>query len=325
VRLTLQPGVTIIFSADVGLGFSADQVLIAAGTAAEPILLTGAQATRGFWKGISFDGTLKPDSVLDYVVVEYAGQTKSDKDAAAVKMTADSRGVRASITNTTLRESQGWGLYLAASAIVPGFSGNTITKNQLGPVMVGSEAAHQLLTTSTYVGNDIDQVAVAGNRVNKAVTWQAIGVPYVIDSGISVDLVWTLAPGVTLLMGPGAWLSIAGDAAGLHAAGTAAAPILISGLQKTAGFWESIVFDTTLNGANAFDFCTVEYGGGGTAKGDLGMIIAKSDSHGVTLSVTNSKIQYSAVYGLWLGGAAISTLSGNTYTGNAMGDIYQQP
>jgi hypothetical protein len=197
---------------------------------------------------------------------------------------------------------------------------NSLTKNPLGAASVGSEAAHQLLATSTYTGNDVDKVEVRANRV-AGVTSASIGVPYQIEGGMHVDAVWTLAPGVTVVMGPTAWISIDGDAAGFHAVGTAAKPIVITGATKAAGSWESIAFGNTNNAANAFDFCTVEYGGGGAAKGWGGMIFTTSDSHGVTLSISNSTIQHSAVAGIWKGSSGPLTLTSNTYADNAGGDL----
>jgi hypothetical protein len=234
--------------------------------------------------------------------------------------------VQVRLANTTLKQSQGFGLYVSASGLLPGFAGNAFTGNQLGPVMIGSEAAHQLVPTSSYTGNDADRIFVHAYAVNQTVTWQKLDVPYLIDGYVHVDAaIWTLAPGVTLLMGAAAWISVAGDSAGLHAVGTAAAPITITGLTKSPGAWESIICDTTLNGANAFDYCTIEYGGGGSAKGDNGMIIAQSDSHGVVLAVSNSTIQWSAVYGIWYGKYAQLSLTANAMVNNALGDVFVQP
>jgi parallel beta-helix repeat protein len=49
----------------------------------------------------------------------------------------------------------------------------------------------------------------------------------------------------------------------------------------------------------------------------------RSDSHGVTLSVTNSKIQHNMVWGIYIGMDARETLSNNTYLDNAMGDTFK--
>jgi hypothetical protein len=325
VDWTISPGATLIMAAGAKLNISGDTgALIANGTAEQPILFTAATASRGAWTGLLFDNSNNTRSSLTYVTVEYAGSTASDRDSAAIKMIADSSGVQVKIANTTIRQSQGWGLYLASSAVLPQFTGNRLISNQLGPVKAGSEVVHQLLPTSSYTGNDVDQIAVFANTVG-AVTWSALDVPYVLDGGLEPTAVWTLAPGVTLLMAPKASITVSGDTPAISALGTAAAPILISGTVKRPGSWESILIDNSRNSANAFDHCTIEYGGGGQLKGEFGMIIAQSDSRGVKLAVTNSVVQQSSQYGIVLSRYAQATISGNTYAGNGLGDVYQLP
>ena len=323
---TIAAGATLIMADGTSLESAGNaNALIAKGTAAKPILFTGATKKRGAWKGISFDTSNNAKNALAYATVEYAGNTTSDKDAAAVKLTADSQGVQLSMSNTTLHESQGWGLYLAGSAVLPGFSGNTLTKNTLGPVIVDSEAVHQLLPSSSYGGNDVDRVVVKGGYISASVTWSDLKVPYLVRSHLRpYGGVLTIAPGVTLLMDDKAYIEVGEDSSGLHAVGTAAAPITVTSLKKTAGAWESIVFDTTLNSANAIEYCTVEYGGGGTAKGWNGMVVAKSDSHGVSVSLANSKLQHSAVYCVWQGLWAGLSLGGTTFASCASGEIFKQ-
>lgn len=324
--LTLAPGARLVMGPGAGFGISGDTAaLIAAGTAEKPIVFTGATATRGAWRGLRFDGSNNTRNVLRYVTVEWAGDTTADFDAAAVKLTGDSHGVQLRLEHVTLRQSEAWGLYLAISAVVPEFTANVLTENTLGPAKVASNAAHQLLTTSTFVGNDVDKVLIYGDQVLSAVTWPGLDVPYLISSRIDPELVWTLAPGVTLEMMPQTSIVVSGDASGFHAVGTAALPILITGSVKTRGSWDSISFDTTLNGANAFEHCTIEYGGGGARFGWAGMIIARADSHGVNVSVTNSTVQHSQQYGIWLGSTATGSVSGNTYADNASGDFFQEP
>ena len=192
---------------------------------------------------------------------------------------------------------------------------------------VGSEAAHLLEPSSTYTGNGVDHVRVRDGNVSEGVTWLDVGVPYELEQSINVDLVWTLAPGVTLLMAKEGWIHVAGDSAGFHAVGTAAKPVTITGLEKTSGYWHSLVFDTTLNGANALEHAVVEYGGSPGGGGELGMIQAQSDSHGVKLTVKSSAIQHSAQYGVWLGGAAqynADLASVNTFADNASGNVFTQ-
>lgn len=325
VDLTIRPGARLIWAPEARLSISSDVgALIAAGTADKPIILTGETQVRGAWEGILFDNTNNTRNVLRYVTVEWAGNTSSDQLAAAVKLTADSSGVQVSFDHVTLRQSQGFGLYLASSALVPQFTGNVLTQNAKGPANVDSNAAHQLGSDSTYTGNDVDKVAVRAQWVSENVTWRDIGVPYVIDSNVSPQKVWTLDPGVVLEMAPQSAIDVGGDAAGFHAVGTALKPIIITGVQKTRGSWDAINFDTTLNGANAIDYCTVEYGGGGTRFGWAGMIRSSSDSHGVAVSITNSTVQHSATWGIWLNANHSGAVSGNTFADNALGDTFRE-
>lgn len=317
---------TLVLGAEAWISVNGDAAgLRAVGAADKPIVFTGETKTRGAWKSLRFDGTNNATNRLEHVIVEYGGSTANDFNGAGVKADADSRGVTLGLANTTIRECQGFGLYLTGSAALPTFTTNTFTKNTLGPASVGAQAIHQLTATSTYTGNDVDRLRVRDDRVGKEVTWQALGVPYQLESYLHVDRVWTLAPGVTLLMSKHGWLSVAGDAAGFHAVGTAQKPITISGVEKTPGYWDSIVFDGSLNGANALEYATIEYGGGGV---ELGMLHAQADSHGVVLSVKNSAIRSSAKYGIWLAPSAqynSDIETSNTFSGNALGDVLKAP
>jgi parallel beta-helix repeat protein len=156
----------------------------------------------------------------------------------------------------------------------------------------------------------------------REVTWLDLGVPYAIEGYVDVERVWTLSPGVTLVMREDAKIYVAGDDAAFRAVGTAAQPITITGAEPRPGSWRDIVFDFATNDANVLDYCVVEYGGGGAESGVYGMITADSDSRGVSLSVTNSTIRHSAVYGIWLGATWSGTLEGNTMSGNALGDVF---
>jgi hypothetical protein len=100
---------------------------------------------------------------------------------------------------------------------------------------------------------------------------------------------------------------------------------VISGLTKAPGSWDSIIFDNTRNTPQILDHCLIEFGGGGTAEGHKGMIIAQSDSRGVALALTNSRVENSAVYGLYMGRYAAVSTTGSSFAGNAAGATFQEP
>ncbi|MBU1413878.1 hypothetical protein KKC22_20375 [Myxococcota bacterium] len=326
VTITMEPGTQITFAQDTGLDFAGTASLVAVGTAAKPILLTGAQKQRGAWIGVHFDAATSSANRMDYVTVEYAGSTtaENDPDAAAVKLTSDSSPVRLSLSHCTLRESQGWGLWVEGGTELPTFAANTLTANTLGAVNLDSALVQLLDDASSYAGNTQDRVLVRANQVGQNVTWPALDAPYYLEGSLMVESVWTLSPGTTMIMGPAAQITIAGDEAAMNAVGTTEEPIVITGHEATAGAWDAIVFDTTNNASNVLEYVTLEYGGGGEEQYDLAMIVAVSDSAGVTIDVANCILRDSLKYAIYLDSYASYNAdieSGNTFSDNASGDV----
>ncbi|HOX46211.1 MAG TPA: hypothetical protein PK668_21585 [Myxococcota bacterium] len=320
VTLTLSPGVKIIFSDGVELGLSGTRALVAVGTQDDPILLTGATQVRGSWTGLVLTNATAANR-LDWVIVEYAGGTAAI-DNAAVTLDTTGEAVRLQMDHTTVRESSGFGLYLCGRSEVASFTGNTLTRNALGPAHVFSESARLLDASSTFTGNDRDEVVVTGNQVPVDATWQTLDVPYYLDSSVNVTAALTFQPGATVIFAPDTFLAVADDAGALHAVGTEADPILFTGATRTRGSWSGITFSNTANPQNALDHVTVEYGGGPTAQGGAAVML---DSTGAPVRVTidHTTIQESGGFGLYLAKASeVPSFTGNTLTGNTLGPAY---
>jgi hypothetical protein len=322
VTVTLAAGVTITFDAGTGLQISGNQALLALGTATSPVVLTGATKTRGAWNGVRFDGTASKNSSLSYATVEYAGATKADSKAAGIKATADSAGVSLSLQHVTVRQSQGYGLYLADSAKVAHFDHNTLTGNALGPAMIDINAVGYLDSTSTYKGNDLAPVVVNTGHLDQNASWSALDVPYFMDGPTNVDVPWTLAAGTTLVMAKDAWISINGDVAALHAVGTQAAPIRLTGEVATRGSWDNLIYNGSNNTANRLEWVTIEHGGS-TAHDKYGAcLLVSADSHGVTVPMDHVTIQKCQGFGATMTGSTLlPTFSNNSFTLNGLGPM----
>ena len=131
VTLTLEPGTRVRFrepNYSQGIGLVVNGTLRAQGTADAPIVFTSNRSSpqKGDWKGISF-GASSTNSLLDHVVVEYAGAFDSYQGQTS-GVTLNTSSV--TVTNSAIRHNQYTGLNVASGS--PTLTDNDITDNATG-------------------------------------------------------------------------------------------------------------------------------------------------------------------------------------------------
>ncbi|MEE9494398.1 MAG: Calx-beta domain-containing protein [Gammaproteobacteria bacterium] len=115
--VTIQPGVTLIFNAKSRWTVDSNGFLNARGTASEPIVFTGLEDIPGYWAGIHISRSNNVNNQFDHVVIEYGGSTNTQlgNNNTSGNITMDcflsTRAAFISITNSTLKDSGGWGIY----------------------------------------------------------------------------------------------------------------------------------------------------------------------------------------------------------------------
>ncbi|AWR87172.1 hypothetical protein [Meiothermus taiwanensis] len=139
--LTLEPGVRMEFESNTGIKIMPTGSLNAVGTAAEPIVFTGRVAAKGFWKGLAFRSN-NPSNRLERVTVEYAGNDDSfccdyfvsvnDIRAAILVGANGVTNATLALVNSTVRESDNYGVYQFSGGNTITASGNTYQNNDLG-------------------------------------------------------------------------------------------------------------------------------------------------------------------------------------------------
>ncbi|WP_231186288.1 hypothetical protein [Haladaptatus sp. DYF46] len=334
-HLTIAPGTTLSFEQEAGLKVSDSSQLTAAGIDPEteeskPITFTGEQKTRGFWRGLYFETSDRVPSVIENCVIEYGGGREYwSADANANVVVGD--GARARITNTTLRESGGYGFNFAEEVTIDAFVNNTVTRNANGAGYVRDDRAHFLSDTGTYAGNDTDRVYVWQHDdigTDLDVTWDAIDVPYFVDTGaINTYGNLTIEPGATVEFGQEAGLKLL-DGGTLTAVGIdpdteVSKPITFTGEQKTRGYWRGIYFESTDRTENQLRNCVVEYGGGGREywNADANANVAVSD--GSRARIDGCTIRESGAWGFnFADDVSVDSFTTNTVTRNVEGAGY---
>ena len=315
--LTIEPGVRLEFAQ--GAGLEVDGALNAAGTAALPIVFTGAQPTAGYWDGIYFYNTIDNRNVLDHVVVEYAGYaTMLSGVAANVALYKSS----VQITNSTLRNGKGFGLGVSAgSTLLPaaGFTGNTLTLNASGAATLLGDVVGQLAGGSTFSGNTKDIVAVAGHTVATAQTWPALDVPYLIGGNITVSAALAIAAGANFRFASAQTLTVSSTGS-LAAQGLAGKEITFVGDQPTPGYWAGLSYVSSNDLKNVIDHVIIEYAGTNAAYSSSdppsSLEIYKS-----RIQLTNTIVRNGSGHGLTLIGATLDKFAGNQFTLNTMGAV----
>jgi len=315
--LTVEPGVTLVFTEETALSVEEDSALVAAGTAERNITFTGLEKIPGYWMGVAFSSSANALNTLDHVVIEYGGSDYWYVGDDFANLVVDDATV--AISNTTLREGQGYGFYFYLSDVTR-FDDNVVTQNATAAGYLYANDVGALSATSTYTGNDVDRIDVWGGLVDQDQTWAAQDVEYLILSNTEVTATLTIGAGATLAFAEDTGLSI--EATGALVADGAQASILFTGDQPESGFWHGIAFNGSISDANRLAHATVEYAGSGYwyYSDDICNIVAAN----ATVTLENVMIRNSGGWGVYSYQSDL-TITDCTYSSNAEGDLFETP
>lgn len=317
--LTIQPGVTVVFCASNGLEVTSSGSIKAIGTAAAPIVFEGETSSPGYWSGI-YIGSNNPNNHFEYVTVKDAGsywfwEFANIYVADLAKLT---------LVNSTVSNSEKYGVFMADGATFPAFSNNTFSNNTLAGLNISAKQAGSLDGASNYnSGNGEDFINVRGSTLNTNTTWNATTTPYLIVGEVSVSAGLILNAGVNILMEANSDIEIE-ESGYFTAVGTAVNPISIQGRFSSAGYWEAIYIQSN-NPNNKMAHVTLKDGG------SYWFYDYATVNVGGRLEMDNCSISNSNSWAMVAGGSAsiycggvvqtdaAGVLSHNTITGNGVG------
>ncbi|MDY0102119.1 MAG: hypothetical protein RBS07_04220 [Lentimicrobium sp.] len=320
--LTLEPGVVIENAADVRLWFSGNNAFLdARGTAAKNIIFRGMDKVKGSWKAIHIASN-NVNNKLDYVQILHAGSSEISNEKSALILQSNTN-TRASITNTHISESGGYGLYIDGdNGNLTAFANNNFSDNESAPIRFGAENMYVLDKNSVYQNNGIQAIEIAsgGNTnvvFNTPGTVPYAGLRYHVYSSFEVRAEVTFASGVTCLFDQGKRLWVTSD--GAIIANAVTDPISFMGMVDGQGTWfgMEIASPSPLNLLNG-----VYISNGGDSGGRGANIYLFGSSPGSNLTITNSEISDSETWGIWAtSGSVVLNESNNTFSNNASGNV----
>ncbi len=127
-KITFEPGVTCLFNQGLRIWVQTSGTLIADGTASQKITFSGIEQSAGSWKGIELSSASSLNKI-NYGIVEYGGGTVGRK--ANIYMFNPSK---LTLTNSTISNSQTWGVTRASGSTDLTESNNTFSNNISGNI-----------------------------------------------------------------------------------------------------------------------------------------------------------------------------------------------
>lgn len=262
----IDAGVVIAFESDAGLrlGKYADGKIQMNGTVDKPIILTGTQKDKGSWRGIQISSD-NPANRMDYVTVEYAGQTGRNGWGLQGSLIG-TYGAVLEMNHCTVQHGHLIGFHWYNNSKSLTLSNSTFTGNDT-PIETSVNHINSIDGTSTYTGNVNNYIKLTSHDVYQDVTFHKTDVPF-LSTGFKPDngakRRFTFEPGTTLLMEAGSQIKFQNAFHYNHEiimVGTANEHITIKGKEDVAGYWEGIRIDANTNPLNEIAFLDIANAG----------------------------------------------------------------
>lgn len=323
--LSIQEGVIIEFEQDKGMLIMNGGALKAEGTSTRPITFTGMQKENGYWKGLSF-ATNNSLNDLSYVIVEYGGSSEFPESRRAnisVPGDAISGGVL-SMSNSTVRNSGGDGIYVGGMSFLSEFGEIALTDNSGTAIYCSPKNISQIDPNTLFAGNGFNGVETGGMlHEGMLVSWHPLASgSYKITSDLTIASALEIVPGANFKIAKNVMITV--DAGGLLTAnGTPGEKIIFEGTSTISeNAWRGIVFVSGQQ--NSIDYAIVRNGGYSDLPGTTGGRTIIGVVHGGKLMITNSLIEKSTGWGITLEQGSLyneDILTGNDYVATAIGSV----
>jgi len=307
-RLTISPGTVVSFAAGAGLSVAGGGSIGAFGSPTAGIHLTGDQAVRGYWKGITFLANNVAND-LSYTTVSYGG---GDGTGHAADVAVIGTPNQLNLSHSALEQSAGLGLYLDTLAALGPFSADTMRNNAGAGIHLPDRLLGSLDNASSYSsGNGIQYIDAYAFGITQPQLWQVTTTPIHLTGQVNVSTDLQIVAGANVQFGADAGLTVAAGGT-LSAVGTPASRIQFSPEKQQRGYWRGLSVSTS-SPINRLSYASVSYGGGGTGPNLADVTV----SNGASLQIDNSILEQSAGVGLYANGTAtLPSFAANTFRNN---------
>ena len=262
--VVIEAGAMFVFDQDAGMDVREAGRLSVNGDPDQPVILTGLENKRGFWKGLYFAESLSGRNDLEHVVIEYAGSEQwHGGGVSRGGIYARGDGVALRIDNVIFRSNSQAGFVADGEGADIDIISSIMTENEM-PMWVPANLLGRISADTSVADNDKDYVLVGrGSTTNVVVpqSWNALDAPYRMNTTVKVESALELSPGMTLEFAQDVGMQV--DEGSLVADASAADPIRFvpAGEEPIKGFWKGLSFHRSLNTTNKLANVDIMYGG----------------------------------------------------------------
>jgi CHAT domain/Right handed beta helix region len=337
--LTIEPGAILRFGQESALVVESGGTIKAIGTAAEPILFEGQSDSEGFWSHIAVSSNTK-QNILKYCKIINGG---GNSLAVLHIGSRTGRVGRLTCQNTEIRSSKSSGVFVHAESTIDNFTENTISNCGAYPIVLQESNCDQVPNNNKFLNNKQNFITIQGSynsNPTNDMTLSPHTIPYLFLGDETTGACYfggnlKIMPGTKIKMGSSAALHFDdrnGHKGTLTAIGTSSSPILIEGLEGTAGVWDGIYLLSN-SSKNDLQYCTIRDGGrtqhccGGGNDRKSGMITCSEYwmDYPSTVNIQHCTIENSFEAGIFIQKSSTKfnadITNSNTFSGNKGGDV----
>ncbi|WP_188464423.1 PKD domain-containing protein [Marivirga lumbricoides] len=325
--LILEPGVSLLMSLDKTIKIGTEGGFISEGTEDNRITISSASAGSGLhWGGLFFSSS-DARNLIEYTDISYGGAVDADYIYNGISSYVKTNiyvddNASVSINNSTLSDSDEFGLVVNESGEINSFENNMLENNASDAVLTNPNSIFIFSGTNTFSENGSNSIRIFSGDLEIAGTIPALDASgfYLINGEIDIESNVNIEEGANFEIKENVFIDV--EATGsLKAVGTASNKITFTTSDLDGGrYWGGIRFYSS-SSLNELNHVTVSYAGGDDAMYFYGSVNSYVYSN-ITLStsaklkLTNSTIINSEGYGLAIRNTATVNGIGKDDVGN---------
>ena len=243
--LTIRPGVVIYFADHTTMNIATGK-LSAIGTEDKKILFRGYGNTPAYWRGLVIQSN-NEENTLEHVTITGGGSMALNGSQVVASLYLEgtpTSGAALRISNTTIVQSGGFGLFVSGMSSLTGFANNTFQQNGYAAAYIPARLLHLADASTSFTGNGFNGIETYGDIETPAETRlkKLTNASYLISNHLYIRSGVAIDPGTSFKISQHATIEVTG-AGYLNATGLAEEKITFSSRGDNQ-YWNGLLFNT---------------------------------------------------------------------------------